>query len=927
MNVLKEKSLVTQYEGQSYDGCSKIDKHSAEEERECWASDSGSSTGSYYSNSSSSAIEWESEISPAGEVFYIESLTDSSATEGFKTNLGDTFVSSVPELTRRRSTRAGKLIRLIKRKESYRHSVRISGLASELRRNHESISRINKEREATLGSFKTGERYTVNIWVDPNNRLKLGRRATLCETYLGIVPRITSDKSKILVSGFVHNGEAEKSESIRVGDWLQKINSKEVNHQNVNRILSSIASPTEITCQFQRSSSSGNGGNLSTTVTCSNQSRFVRQLVDREESQILMNSLVKEPLGVICLKITEFSENGSDMQSVTYSFPKSKNEELQAFLFTSKGAFVTVHHMLPDVIGFSPQSTTIKTASGLAHIIYSSFGEELVLICLPEQCCNKQEAIGLSKDIICCLNFLNKDMSSCFTDEQNHGYLDHFFYLFFSWLIKDSNMWKKNGLDNIKFNQSYDRMRHCDFNFLQAAVHSLQLPRDAQIQIDAALNEMEAMDYRDWNQDPMECQRLYTILGSCLYHRRYLLTSHLPAEDLIQVHSYLRRNGIIHLMNVESVKSLVIWRRVYPTSCINRKLITEDDKSSSLTDRWFLLVVGYGHNLLAVILESGGCTAVLEDHSGPDIFYVEEAQETLRHLRKIGIPILAEKWINANAKPEIAIPQKGLNSSKASSSVAENVVGFIKPNPSKTDSYSNSFNAKTYLDSKRSSRNKFIDESRPDSSSAFVNEISRDSPSQDSLSQMSEISDQAAPVLGRRATREKANLMPEKHSDNSDSDLDNDLPGISDVTDIRQNLLSQAEYIIPKIVTTGEKNSLIYYVHIDSFEGILISSQLGQFDGGFLRNLKLGSQAIQKLLSDTKRYKKILSHDTGKSVINKSLVAIKEHGVLFEWELCTYWIVGRLYATPRPKELYICYEDCTPQNVIEMAFRLHATHH
>lgn len=26
----------------------------------------------------------------------------------------------------------------------------------------------------------------------------------------------------------------------------------------------------------------------------------------------------------------------------------------------------------------------------------------------------------------------------------------------------------------------------------------IQLPRDAQIQIDAALSEMEAMDYRDW---------------------------------------------------------------------------------------------------------------------------------------------------------------------------------------------------------------------------------------------------------------------------------------------------------------------------------------------------------------------------------------------------------------------------------------------
>jgi hypothetical protein len=108
----------------------------------------------------------------------------------------------------------------------------------------------------------------------------------------------------------------------------------------------------------------------------------------------------------------------------------------------------------------------------------------------------------------------------------------------------------------------------------------------------------------------MECQRLYTIIGSCLYHRRHLLGSHLPAEDLIQVHSFLRRHGLLNLMNNEQVKSLVIWKRVYPSSSVNRKLQWEDANVHSLTDRWFLLVVGYGHNLLAVILESGGCTAM-----------------------------------------------------------------------------------------------------------------------------------------------------------------------------------------------------------------------------------------------------------------------------------------------------------------------------
>lgn len=194
----------------------------------------------------SSAIEWESEISPAGEVFYIESLTESSTSSNNKTSDSNQYVSPQPELTRRRSTRAGKLIRLIKRKESYRHSVRVNGLASELRRNHESITRINREREAALNDFKTGEKYMVNIKIDPDKRHKLGRRATVCEAYLGLIPRISSDKSRIIVAGFVPDGEALKSKEIKSGDWLQTINSKEVTTDNVENILSAIVSPTNV---------------------------------------------------------------------------------------------------------------------------------------------------------------------------------------------------------------------------------------------------------------------------------------------------------------------------------------------------------------------------------------------------------------------------------------------------------------------------------------------------------------------------------------------------------------------------------------------------------------------------------------------------------------------------------------------------------
>lgn len=65
------------------------------------------------------------------------------------------------------------------------------------------------------------------------------------------------------------------------------------------------------------------------------------------------------------------------------------------------------------------------------------------------------------------------------------------------------------------------------------------------------------------------------------------------------------------------------------------------------------------------------------DAIGPDVFYVEEAQETLKHIQKIGVTILASKWITSNARPEV-IPYEEHATTKTSSSITENLLGLIK---------------------------------------------------------------------------------------------------------------------------------------------------------------------------------------------------------------------------------------------------------
>lgn len=148
-----------------------------------------------------------------------------------------------------------------------------------------------------------------------------------------------------------------------------------------------------------------------------------------------------------------------------------------------------------------------------------------------------------------------------------------------------------------------------------------------------------------------------------------------------------------------------------------------------------------------------------------------------------------------------------------------------------------------------------------------------------------------------------------------------------DISNIRENLLNQVEYLIPKKLTAGDKNYLYHYVHLDTVEGILLSSipiQNTSKDNRILVNFNKCVHVIHRLLHNTVRFKKMLNQDIEKTAINRSLIAIKEHGVLFEWENITFWVIGRLYTSPHPKELYVCHQDAAPQNLIEIAFQLHS---
>lgn len=91
-------------------------------------------------------------------------------------------------------------------------------------------------------------------------------------------------------------------------------------------------------------------------------------------------------------------------------------------------------------------------------------------------------------------------MTKCFTSEENQSSLDHFFILIIQRLLDIKSYAKNLELTNscMEIHNNIENIESYKFRSTFSVANFIELSRDAQIQIDAALSEMEAMDYRDW---------------------------------------------------------------------------------------------------------------------------------------------------------------------------------------------------------------------------------------------------------------------------------------------------------------------------------------------------------------------------------------------------------------------------------------------
>lgn len=386
----------------------------------------------------------------------------------------------------RQSTRS-KFLKILRRHDSKRRSKRA------LRNTEAANQDTNKVK---FQDHEEGEIREVTLKIDQENR-KLGRRATLVETILGLTVGTLTDGRRVMIAGFIPDSEATKQKNIKIGDWLKSLNNIELTYQNLNNVLEQVCVENEVVLKLQRVAGVEVTRNPPINELC-NQSDFVQQLTNAkaDDANALSAILCELLVGIICIDTESLTETGPEFEGVIYCYPYPLEKNI---LCSTRGIFITLNHLLHEVTQTKPVISTIFYNKQLAYIVYSRFSNKLILLMLPENRSSINEAILINNEIIRMLQFMYQTIDKCFENPAYKDQLNHFFSMFFARLLSNG-VWSssdQNGdLANLKI-KSQESIPP-QFEELLPAARLITLSDDAQMQIDDALTELEASDYREW---------------------------------------------------------------------------------------------------------------------------------------------------------------------------------------------------------------------------------------------------------------------------------------------------------------------------------------------------------------------------------------------------------------------------------------------
>ncbi|XP_005184345.1 protein inturned [Musca domestica] len=716
----------------------------------------------------------------------------------------------------------------------------------------------------------------LELVITAADRYRFGRRSTAVESILGfsVVPFVDKPEC-LMVDAFIHDMpeffQQGKHIPIGRGDWFKSLDNIEIRASNIDDLLLQFDEPTNVCLKFQgqktapsavdQTKGAENSGQQFSKIE--NYSQFAQQFEQLLKS---VENTPTMPFGLLILP-PECYQNDEHKKSLYY-YP----EDPDNFLYKGRGSFLTLSTVLTEELKTKPLASELSFNDEDYIVFYRKMNGFLVLFSYLASMVTLPEGNLRADELLTYISFMQPKMS-----------LDSF---------KDASFLQfMNNFCNIQRTRllcQKDRQRG-EFPLEEALKESrhLPLPKEAQLRVFDALSEMEAMDYRNWNDEPLNTHREFFIYGSALYYDSFMLTSQMPLEMRLYMETYLRCRGVLEFVTKHGTKELYIWEEVM---------------LPDMSDRHFLAVCGRGHLILTVILKLF-CPPDFDANSKvlPSLFYIEEIQETLDHLLQCGIESLAMFWAVSNKRPEI-------NNCFVDGKIMESG----KEGKRSDLTLMRTKSASTSASVSHMQRSVHYEEDTQLCSSLGGSSVHSLTPSEDDSSKKRLIS----------------------NADDSDSGSDwenfmeeNILRGAIDAelqSQVTESLWKEISNVVPINISSGCINNIYYYIYVDVTNCTSFSPLKSAKDAApFAREMHLAFHMIRKVLQPT-RHRRDLQRNQN---VRDAIIPVKEHGMTMEvvdknsLEKYKFAVIGRLFLSP-PREVYICHRPDMPANMVELAFRL-----
>lgn len=594
------------------------------------------------------------------------------------------------------------------------------------------------------------------------------------------------------------------------------------------------------------------------------------------------------------------------------------------FLYKSRGSFLTLNTVLCEELKTKPTLSRLTYGKWEYNVCYRSLNGFLVLFSFP---CTR-------------LNMIQSNQRA----DELIAYL-HFMYIYSNMNLDSFNdmEFRRNLHDfcNIQYIRIliHDRLLilHQDANRFKESRH-LPLPKEAQLRIFDALSEMEAMDYRNWNDEPLHTHREFFINGSVLFYNHFLLVTQMSLESRQCVEAFLRSRGVFDFITHHNVKELYIWEEVTPPKC---------------NGRFFLAVCGRDHLMLAVILKLfEAANLEVDDKVQPSLFYIEEIQETLEHLIQCGIESLSMFWSISNKRPEALERFFSLSDTNNEKDTLKKGDNFLKQKLI-LGSVNGIGGGKELLNTQHPHHHLHHAHypHHPHVSSRGATSVAGEEDGQPGTSLGGSSVHSLTP--SEDDSSKKKHVIPLTNANADDSDSNSDWENFTEQNphhygannidtpyQITESMWKEISNVIPVKISSGWHNAIYHFIYIDNVNNTIFSPLTASGDiAPFTSRIFSIFQQIQHNLHSQRtmiggrqgRTNKVSTSAGGEQTPRPSIL---EHGITLQMSKTIdvnghqteevsvrLAITGRVFSSP-PREIYICHRPEVPQNMIELAFRL-----